>query len=133
MPENALARKMKLKPGAKAAVLNPPDGYMAELSPLPDGVSLSDKLQGSFDWIQIFVKNKAELEKTLPRVIKALKPVSIVWISFPKGTSKIQTDLTRDKGWVALEKADVKWLTLVSLNAVWSAFAVRPFKSGEAR
>jgi len=133
MPESALARKMKLKSGAKAVVVNPPDGYIAELRPLPDGVSLSEKLQGPFDWIQIFVKNKTELEKTLPRVIKAMKPVSILWISFPKGTSKIQTDLTRDKGWEALEKADLKWLTLVSVNDVWSAFAVRPFKAGEAR
>ncbi|OGO69009.1 MAG: hypothetical protein A2Z37_02400 [Chloroflexi bacterium RBG_19FT_COMBO_62_14] len=133
MPESALARKMKLKSGAKAVVVNPPDGYLAELRPLPNGVSLGDKLQGSFDWIQIFVKNEAELEKTLPRAIKAMKPVSILWISFPKGTSKIQTDLTRDKGWEALEKADLKWLTLVSVNAVWSAFAARPFKSGEAR
>jgi hypothetical protein len=133
MPESALARKMKLKSGAMAVVVNPPDGYIAELRPLPDGVSLSDKLQGSFDWIQIFVKNKAELEKILPRATKALKPVSILWISFPKGTSKIQTDLTRDKGWEALEKADLKWVNLVSVNEVWSAFAVRPFKSGEAR
>ena len=98
MPESALARKMKLKPGVKAAVLNPPDGYMAELSPLPDGVSLSDKLQGSFDWIQIFVKNKAELEKTLPRVIKALKPVSILWISFPKGHRRSRLTLPGTKG-----------------------------------
>src|SRR4030067_3408437 len=133
MPESALARKMKLKSGAKAVVLNPPDGYLAELRPLPNGVSLGDKLQGSFDWIQIFVKNKAELEKTLPRAIKAMKPVSIQWISFPKGTSKIQTDLTRDKGCEALEKADLKWLTLVRGDAAGSALAAPPLQSGEAR
>ena len=85
IPESPLARKLKLKSGASAVIVDPPDGYLAELRPLPDGVSLSDKLQGSFDWIQIFVKNKAVLEKVLARATKALKPVSILWISFPRG------------------------------------------------
>src|SRR6185369_10940640 len=36
MSESALAKKMKLKPGQRATVVNPPEGYLAELSPLPD-------------------------------------------------------------------------------------------------
>jgi hypothetical protein len=62
-----------------------------------------------------------------------LKPESLLWISFPKGTSKIQTDLTRDKGWEALRDADLKWITLISVNDTWSAFSLRPYKLGEER
>jgi hypothetical protein len=101
--------------------------------PLPDGVELGNALRGKFDWIQLFVKTQKELDKQLPRVIKALKPESILWISFPKGTSKIQTDLTRDKGWDSLKKADLKWVNLVSVNATWSAFALRPYREGEEK
>src|SRR5262245_30399057 len=133
MAESMLAKKLKLKSGQQVALVNAPEGYVKALSPLPNGVSVSEKLTGKFDWVQVFVKNKAELDKLIPRVERALKPESLVWISYPKGSSKIQTDLTRDKGWESLRKTELKWITLVSVNETWSAFALRPYKPGEAR
>lgn len=133
MPDSLLSRKMKLKPGQRAALVNAPEGYLKELSPLPAGVKVAEQLQGHFDWIQIFVKTKAEADKLTPKAIRALRPESLLWISFPKGTSKIQTDLTRDKGWDSLQKADLKWVNLISVNETWSAFAMRPYKPGEKR
>jgi hypothetical protein len=65
--------------------------------------------------------------------VRALKPESLLWVSFPKGTSKIQTDLTRDKGWEALHAADLKWVNLISVDDTWSAFGMRPYKPGEER
>lgn len=130
MLESPLAKKMKLRSGARAAVINAPENYVAELR---HDTALSPTFNGKFDWIQIFVKSKAELEALAPKAAKALKPESLLWISFPKGTSKIQTDLTRDKGWGVLQKMDLKWITLVSVNTVWSAFALRPFKEGEKK
>jgi hypothetical protein len=133
MPESVLARRMKLKPGQRAALVGAPQGYRKELSPLPAGVGVVEQLQGQFDWVQVFVKNKAELDKLIPRLVRALKPESLLWISFPKGASKIQTDLTRDQGWDALQQADLKWVNLISVNETWSAFALRPYKPGEKR
>jgi len=65
------------------------------------------------------------------QVLGALKPASLLWIAFPKGTSKIQTDLTRDRGWDAVQAAGLKWINLVSVNETWSAFSLRPYKPGE--
>jgi hypothetical protein len=121
---------MKLKSGLQAAIINPPEAYLDELK---HDVEISSRLKGKFDWVQIFVKNKAELEALAPKAAKALKPESMLWISFPKGTSKIQTDLTRDKGWESLQALDLKWITLVSVNETWSAFALRPYKEGEQK
>ncbi len=132
MAESALVKKLKLKPSQRAAVVNAPDGYLQELGPLPNGVQVAEKLSGKFDWVQVFVKNKAELDKLVPRLVRALKPDALLWISYPKGTSKIQTDLTRDKGWEAIQQADLKWITLISVDETWSAFALRPYKPGEA-
>ena len=130
MPESPLTKKMKLKPGARAAVINPPQDYIQDLK---HDSAISEKLSGTFDWIQIFVKNKAELEKLLSKAARALKPESILWISFPKGSSRIQTDLTRDRGWESLQSVDLKWINLISVNETWSAFALRPYKEGEER
>ena len=133
MADNPLAKKLKLKPGQRAAFIGAPDGYLQSLSPLPAGVETADKLSGQFDWVQVFVKNKAEVDKLAPRAVKALKPGGLLWISFPKGTSKIQTDLTRDQGWDALKPFEMKWVNLVSVNDTWSAFAVRHHHEGEAK
>jgi hypothetical protein len=130
MPESPLAKKMKLKPGLSAVVINAPDKY---LKGLKYDSEISEGLSGKYDWIQIFVKNKAELDKFFPKVLKLLRPETLVWISFPKGTSKIQTDLTRDKGWDIVAAADLKWTNLVSVNEAWSAFSMRPYKPGEPK
>jgi hypothetical protein len=50
----------------------------------------------------------------------------VCWIYYPKGTSKIQTDLTRDKGWDALLKHDeLQWISLISFDDTWSSFGMR--------
>ncbi len=100
MPQSTLAKKMKLKLGARAAVINAPEKYLKELK---HDTKISQTLSGKFDWIQVFAKTIAEVNSLVPKAAKALKPESILWISFPKGTSKIQTDLTRDKGWEGIK------------------------------
>jgi hypothetical protein len=133
MSENPLLKKIKLKPGQHAAIINAPDGYVEALQPLPEDVEMAGDLVGTFDWVQLFVRTQAELEQVLPRVRAALKPAGMLWITFPKGTSKIQTDLTRDKGWDALRSLDLKWINLISVDDTWSAFSLRPYKPGEER
>ncbi|MBI5841961.1 MAG: hypothetical protein HZB19_17885 [Chloroflexi bacterium] len=133
MTEKSLAEKMKLKSGMNAAVVNAPSGCPDQLT-APRDADISTRFEfGPFDWLQVFVKSKAELDSLAPLLVKALKPVSLLWLTFPKGTSKIQTDLTRDKGWDSLQALDLKWINQVSVNETWSAFALRPYKEGEAR
>jgi hypothetical protein len=133
MAESELAKKLKLKPGTRAAVIGAPEGYLAELEPLPEGVNLVTRLAGPLDWLQLFVTTSAELAKVASKAASALKPESLLWISFPKGSSGIQTDLSRDKGWEPLAGTNLKWITLVSVNATWSAFSLRPYRPGEPR
>jgi len=130
MPESALAKKMKLRPGVRAAIIHAPEKYLDQLK---HDSEVSQKLSGKFDWVQIFAKNKKELDSLAPKAANALKPESILWLSFPKGSSKIQTDLTRDKGWEVLQSLDLKWVTLISADENWSAFALRPYKAGEKK
>jgi hypothetical protein len=133
MSENPLLKKMKLKPGQRATIVNAPSGYAESLQPLPADVELAEQLEGTFDWVQLFVKTQAELAQSISQVRSALKPTGTLWITFPKGSSNIQTDLTRDKGWDAVQAIDLKWITLISVNETWSAFSLRPYKPGEER
>ena len=128
MAVSASGKKLKLAGRKRAAVINGPSGYADSL-----GADVATKLSGKFDWLQVFVKNQSELEKIAAKAAAALEPESILWFTFPKGSSKIQTDLTRDKGWDVLPKLDLKWVTLVSVDDTWSAFGLRPYKKGEEK
>ena len=127
-----LAKKLKLKPGARAAVIRAPPGYLERLAPAADTMMVTS-LDGQLDWIQVFVRTSAELATIVAPLTAALAPNGRAWISYPKGSSKLQTDLSRDKGWEPLEGGQLMWLSLVSVDDTWSAFGLRPYKPGEAR
>jgi hypothetical protein len=66
------------------------------------------------------------MDKELPKILKLVKNDVVLWIYYPKGTSKIQTDLTRDKGWESLLKHDeLTWINLISFDDTWSTFGSR--------
>ena len=133
MAASPLARKMKFDTAKRAAIVNPPEGYLNDLQPYSKDLELLTELNGKFDWIQIFFKNKDEFDKLLPKALTAMEPESHIWISFPKGSSKMQTDLTRDKGWDSLKGVDLKFVSLISVTDTWSAFNLRTYKPGEER
>ncbi len=122
----SVSDKLKIKPGYTLLVLNAPPGFKKGLGGLPRGVNIS-KSAKVFDQVHWFVTDRAQLEKQAGRVIKKLKPGVLLWIYYPKQSSGIQTDLSRDKGWDCLrkEKDKLSWISLISFNDTWSVFGVR--------
>jgi hypothetical protein len=89
MPESPLEKKMRLKGGLRAAIINAPEGYLSEMNPFTENVQVDDRLEGQYEWVQIFVKDKTNLEKLTFHPICAIKPEGLLWITFLKGTSGI--------------------------------------------
>jgi hypothetical protein len=122
-----LLKKLGLKPGSVSYVYQPPKDYFVWLSPLPEDVKFKDKLAGAMEFIHLFVRDRKTFEKEFVRGRKALKDDGMMWISWPKKSSKIETDLNeniiRDYG---LEQGlvDVK---VCAVDEVWSGlkFVVR--------
>ena len=119
------AQKLKIKEGWSLLTINAPADFKNDLGDLPAHVTISAKAK-EFQQVHWFVKDKAQMDEELTKVLALLKDNVTIWIYFPKGSSKIQTDLTRDKGWEALlQHKNLQWLNLVSFNDTWSAFAMR--------
>src|SRR4051794_32705518 len=111
-----LQGKLRLKPGMKLLTIDAPAGFDKTIDAKATGIITGDKLK-SYDQVHWFVKTKKEFEAGLPRLKKLMQGEVICWIYYPKGTSKLQTDLTRDTGWEMLEKEPgLKWLTLISFD-----------------
>src|SRR5690349_17214431 len=124
---NSISDKLKIKPKFSLLTLNAPPGFKKGLIGLPAGVKISDSGK-DYDQVHWFVSNRAQLEKEMSKVMKLVKPGVVVWVYYPKGTSKIQTDLTRDKGWDCLlaEGDKLTWISLISFDDTWSVFGFRP-------
>jgi hypothetical protein len=92
----SLADKLGIKPGKKLHLANAPDGYGRTLGALPAGVTILKALQSQCDFIQFFTKEKSELKAAFPKLKKSLATDGILWISWPKGASKIKTDVNEN-------------------------------------
>jgi len=119
------AQKLKIKENSTLLTINAPADFKKNIGDLPKGVKISPDTK-SYNQVHWFVLNKAQMDKELDKVVKLIKDDVTLWIYYPKGTSKLQTDLTRDKGWDNLLKHDeLGWISLVSFDDTWSTFGSR--------
>ena len=126
MATQSLLKKLQLKGVQRAVIINPPQGYLDELGPLPEGVELAQQAEGSFDFVQMFARDMGELQRFLPVALHALKYDALLWIAYPKGGAKAGTDLNRDILWNTVAQHHFSGVTLISLGEVWSAMRFRP-------
>jgi hypothetical protein len=122
MSGNDLFQKMFVKPGMKFLVVGLPQELQALYDQVPDGLSLLFQPELEADVIQVFVKNEQELRtrlEELPQYLK--KPSGILWISYPKGTSGVSTDINRDSLWPIAASFQFSPNRQVSVDDVWSA------------
>jgi hypothetical protein len=121
-----LHEKLGFKPGTAVLFVSLPDGLAA----LADSVEFADvamldqwsKASGAarFDAIHAFTTNRAEIAKNLVRLQKAVKRDGMIWVSWPKKSAKVATDVTEDvvRGEaLELDLVDVK---VAAVDVVWS-------------
>jgi len=89
-----LAQKLGIKKGDVLAFSNAPDDYDRLLGKLPDGVIVARELEGPLDFMQLFATERASLESEFPRLKTRLKRGGTMWVSWPKASSRQQTDLS---------------------------------------
>ena len=91
-----LPQKLGIKPGLKVAALNPPPGYRTLLAPLPADVSFTDKASAGSNFVHLFTTERRALEKELKRLRKLLDDAGVLWVSWPKKSSGVASDITED-------------------------------------
>jgi hypothetical protein len=124
-----LPQKLGIKPRFRVAFLDLPADVKAELrEALAEcQIAKAGALPGSLDFAMIFAKGQANLRKEFSRVAKQLAPAGMLWVSWPKKTSGVATDMNEnDVRNIGLEAGlvDVK---VCAVNEVWSGlkFVIR--------
>ncbi|MDA1129833.1 MAG: DUF3052 domain-containing protein [Chloroflexi bacterium] len=115
-----LAKKLGINEGNKVLQVGAPETFPKLLEPLPEAVHFVDRISASIDIVHIFSARKAELKKALATYRKKLNPTTAVWVSWPKKSSKVPTDITEDtirEVALPLGFVDVK---VCAIDEVWS-------------
>ena len=115
-----LATKLGLKPGTTLAILNPPPGYRSLVGPALATVTVSRTLTPDADLIHVFETSKPRLASFLEMCLRRMKSDAAVWVSWPKRTSGVATDITEDtirELALPMGLVDVK---VCAVDATWS-------------
>ena len=120
-------KKLNLKDQAAIAVLDAPASFDTHLASLGD-VRVLRKLPaaGSVAFAIVFATTLAAVEKVARDVAPRLDGDAILWLAYPKGTSKRYTcEFNRDTGWASLGTAGFEPVRQVAIDEDWSALRFR--------
>lgn len=116
-----LAKKLGFKDGQRALLQGAvPEGYADMLAPLPPGVVFASRLSADVALVQLFATERRELSERLQAFRRTLGPEAVVWVSWPKKSAKVPTDITEDvvrEVALPLGFVDVK---VCAVDATWS-------------
>jgi hypothetical protein len=91
-----LAKKLGFKPAHEVLLVDAPPSYRKLVEPLPEGVRFVPRLAATTDIVHAFATRKTDLAKSLKGFRAKLKPDGVVWVSWPKKSAKVTTDITED-------------------------------------
>lgn len=128
---NQLAKKLQIKPNSRWLLYNAPANYPDSLSPLPNDVEIVFNTSGSFNGIQLFVSNSAELATELKLIVPLLKPDTVFWIIYPKKSSNIATDLAMMSSWDEPAVYGLRPVSSAAINETWTALRFRPIEQAK--
>ena len=115
-----LAAKLGIKPGMTMRAVCAPRDYGRLVAPLPDGARIASGSRGRADIVHHFAKKKTELGKALRAYRNALDAATPLWVSWPKKSAGVETDITEDtirELALPLGFVDVK---VCAVSEVWS-------------
>ena len=99
---------------------NSPQDYLKTLGALPEKAVLTKSLKGPCDFIQFFTKERAELESAFPQLKKNLAANGVLWVSWPKGASRIKTDVNENVAREIGLKNGLVDVKVCAVDDVWS-------------
>lgn len=118
--KRTLVEKLGITAGTRVVVLGAPATYRAVLGTLPAGATLHSRLPATAAFIHQFTRRRSDLVADFPRLARALMDEGTLWVSWPKQSSGVETDLNenviREIG-LSHGLVDVK---VAAVDEVWS-------------
>jgi hypothetical protein len=120
-----LFSKLNLKEQTTIHVLNAPQSFESELGAL-QGVNILRKVTGKVTFALAFVVTQKDLDTVSAQLIERAEGDAVLWLVYPKGSSKKYTcEFNRDSGWSVLKAGGYDTVRQVAIDEDWSALRFR--------
>lgn len=122
MSSQTLPEKLQLKDEKNLLIQGLPSSIEKQFVKLSFAKNVTPLLKSRrIDFALVFAINQRQLKDILKDVIPALHEEAKFWIAYPKLTSKIASDLSRDANWGFINDLGFEGVRAVALDHVWSA------------
>lgn len=124
-----LARKLGIRAGVDVVLMGAPDDFEHTLGELPEGARVRRQARGAPDLVLLFTTSRAQLQRRLPAARKLVGTKGNMWLTWPKKSSGVETDLSFDvvqKLGLATGMVDFK---ICAVDAIWSGLRFGQKKS----
>jgi len=116
-----LPQKLGIKEGTIVVTIDAPENYRQLLGNVPSGVNFASRAVGKTKFVHLFVKERRQLQKHLESLRRKIPEDAAVWVSWPKKSSGVPTDITEDSirsAALPLGFVDIK---VCAVDDTWSA------------
>lgn len=120
-----LPKKLGIKDQFRVAMIDAPDEVRADLK---DALASCRIVKdGPLDFAMVFVKSAADLEKKFAQAARQLAPAGMLWVSWPKKSSGVATDLDENEVRRIGLDAGLVDVKVCAVNETWSGlkFVIR--------
>lgn len=117
-------KKLNFKEQSAVLILNAPLSFEENLKSIQDETKIIRSVEGVTEttFCMVFATKQMEIDAIAPVIAPLLKGDAILWMCYPKGTSKIYNcDFNRDTGWKIMGNFDLEPVRMVAIDADWSA------------
>ena len=115
-----LIKKLGLPPKGRAVFVRPPEDFFELLGPFPIDLKIGKRLTGAPDYIHVFSERARLLHDSLPRAVGKLPKHGVLWLSWPKKSSGLNSDLDENqirRAGLAASLVDIK---VCAVDETWS-------------
>lgn len=121
-----LPKKLQIRSGTRIKMVAVPNDVLETLRPFPEGARLMKSGKLPFDGALVFCRNRKDVEEKALKAAKEISKDGLLWLCYPKQSSGLATDISRDKGWEKVQSQGLRPVRAVSINDTWSALRWRP-------
>lgn len=124
MAGKSILEKLQLKPGRTLLLQGAPAGYLEMAGDVPPGAVISTVIQSAFI-VQVFIRSQSELAAVFEQLAPTVEPGGMLWITYPKLTSKLKGDIHRDSINTYAQQNGWTGIAIISIDNDWSALRMK--------
>jgi hypothetical protein len=88
-----LPKKLGIRDGSRVLLVNAPQGFEQQLTPMPESAQLLKRVTKGLDVAVLFAIEQADLIQRFDKLAASIATTGRLWIAWPKKTSKVATDI----------------------------------------